>query len=175
MRKAHTGVPSLWRRREVRVINGEAFYRCGTCKAFKPRDAFYAEKRTLFGIKSQCKTCHSRTAISSRDPEKVRASGRRSEAARRARKANRSVAITLQDWIVLEHLWGTKCLKCGSTHNLQWDHIVPLSRGGDHCVENLQRLCKKCNEHKHAKGVDYRSQRQKQWIVEFKRSEGARP
>ena len=171
MRKSHIGVPVLCRRRETKVIDGVTLYRCGTCELFKPRDEFYVEKRTIFGIRSQCKVCHSHTAISSRDPEKTKAAGRRSEAVRRARKANSSVTITNKDWDELERLWGSKCLKCGSVNNLQWDHIIPLALGGDHCVANLQRLCRKCNERKQAREADYRTQEQKQWVVEFRRVE----
>lgn len=56
-----------------------------------------------------------------------------------------------------EQRYGARCLKCGATERLHWDHVVPLSRGGRHCVSNLQRLCKPCNEAKHTKVADYRS------------------
>lgn len=40
---------------------------------------------------------------------------------------------------------GGKCAYCGSDRDLTLDHIVPRSRGGSNCVENLQVLCMKCN------------------------------
>lgn len=40
---------------------------------------------------------------------------------------------------------GRQCIACGSTQNLQIDHIVPQSRGGCHDIENLQTLCGTCN------------------------------
>ncbi|MGS3331653.1 HNH endonuclease [Serratia marcescens] len=40
---------------------------------------------------------------------------------------------------------GEKCNYCGSNHELEIDHILPVSKGGNSNAENLQVLCKQCN------------------------------
>mgnify|MGYP000852365166 CR=1 FL=1 len=45
-----------------------------------------------------------------------------------------------------------KCVICGSTENLHFDHIIPYSKGGSSLVaENIQLLCAKHNLAKHDK------------------------
>lgn len=40
------------------------------------------------------------------------------------------------------------CVNCGSTKDLEIDHIRPITRGGTDKVSNLQTLCKSCNTSK---------------------------
>jgi len=40
---------------------------------------------------------------------------------------------------------GGKCRRCGSTNELQFDHIVPRSRGGSGEAANVELLCRRCN------------------------------
>lgn len=45
---------------------------------------------------------------------------------------------------------GGSCRACGSTTELQYDHIIPLALGGSNNEENLQILCGPCNRSKSA-------------------------
>lgn len=38
-----------------------------------------------------------------------------------------------------------RCVRCGSRERLEFDHIVPLSRGGSNTVRNIELLCESCN------------------------------
>ena len=40
---------------------------------------------------------------------------------------------------------GERCKICGSTKNLEIDHIYPISKGGKTTMDNLQTLCHNCN------------------------------
>jgi len=40
---------------------------------------------------------------------------------------------------------GGCCVECGATDYLEFDHIIPYSRGGANTVDNVQLLCRRCN------------------------------
>lgn len=64
-------------KREPKTIEGIEYWQCTKCEQWLPVNAFYTEKRSRFGIKSECKKCHVQTSLESRDQTKSRESNRR--------------------------------------------------------------------------------------------------
>lgn len=65
-------------------------------------------------------------------------------------------SVTHQEWLDLCAYYGNVCLKCGKEETTM-DHVVPVSKGGTHSIENIQPLCGSCNSSKGTKTIDYRS------------------
>lgn len=72
---------------------------------------------------------------------KMRASGERAEASRRQRIPD-DVRVH-----VFERDEG-RCQSCDSDEDLQYDHIIPVAKGGGNSAENIQLLCGNCNRQK---------------------------
>jgi len=53
--------------------------------------------------------------------------------------------------IVKDRVWNRDngiCVKCGTNENLEFDHIIPFSKGGANTYRNVQLLCESCNRSK---------------------------
>ena len=68
----------------------------------------------------------------------IRAKARRNRR-RRSYRQFRMVVYARDNW---------RCVSCGATEDLTLDHIVPKSKGGPHTPENLQTMCRPCNNKK---------------------------
>jgi hypothetical protein len=54
---------------------------------------------------------------------------------------------------VRTYVWqrdGGRCVKCGSQERLEYDHIIPVAKGGSDTSRNIQLLCEFCNRSKGA-------------------------
>jgi 5-methylcytosine-specific restriction endonuclease McrA len=88
------------------------------------------------------------------NPEKMRVIWHR----RRGRILGRGV-FTRQEWEALKAKYNYTCLCCNKREpeiKLTPDHVIPLSRGGMNTIDNIQPLCRKCNNVKSARIKDYR-------------------
>jgi 5-methylcytosine-specific restriction endonuclease McrA len=86
-------------------------------------------------------------------PQEMRAHCRK----RHALKLGASGTHSAKEWEELKEFFGNKCLCCGITGvALTEDHIVPLTKGGNDGIDNIQPLCGPCNSKKKQRTVDYR-------------------
>jgi tellurite resistance protein len=71
------------------------------------------------------------------------------------RKANQTLVQTVEGTPtrhipreVRQRVWqryGGRCADCGDTQYLEFDHIVPVNKGGSNGEANVQLLCRRCN------------------------------
>jgi Pyruvate/2-oxoacid:ferredoxin oxidoreductase delta subunit/ribosomal protein S27AE len=68
------------------VLDGVTYWKCGTCKVYKPEAEFYMDGKTVAGVASVCKKCHLASSIRTRDKNNARELN--AEHMRRARAAD---------------------------------------------------------------------------------------
>jgi 5-methylcytosine-specific restriction endonuclease McrA len=99
----------------------------------------------------RCSVCseanqHRASSWYKRNTVKAKKDAKRNGAVRRVRqKALASYAITDRDWRRLCQRYDNRCAYCGEQRPLQRDHIIPVTRGGQHSIGNLIPACKRCN------------------------------
>jgi 5-methylcytosine-specific restriction endonuclease McrA len=65
---------------------------------------------------------------------------------------------TRQQWNEIKAIFDYQCASCGRYEpeiRLTEDHIIPLSKGGNDSIENIQPLCRSCNTKKFTKTTEF--------------------
>jgi 5-methylcytosine-specific restriction endonuclease McrA len=131
------------------LIQGREFERkrMGYCNSCGRRSAknYNSAKKTcirghLFsveGARRRCKTCQRETV-------------RISSGKRRAEKRTGISTFTPSQWELLLKVFNQRCAYCLiPSLRLEQDHVIPLSRGGSHTLQNIVPACVHCNRSKH--------------------------
>ena len=145
--------------------------RCSKCDLPKDITEFSKAKYGKNGLRSQCKASGKKWYEA--NPEKIAARHKKysqTEAGKASIKKNRQkrralkIGADCENFNPVEVLErdGYRCQACGKKTRPdfnQWhplyphlDHIVPLSKGGEHTKQNTQCLCRECNLTKHNTG-----------------------
>jgi 5-methylcytosine-specific restriction endonuclease McrA len=73
--------------------------------------------------------------------ERLRKIRAREEQAAEAVRASIPEEVRVAVWVRDEG----RCVRCGAEADLQFDHVIPVAKGGGNAVENVQVLCGDCN------------------------------
>lgn len=59
--------------------------------------------------------------------------------------------LTTAQWLAIKAAYGQRCAYCGEKRRLTQDHVIPVSKGGNHTASNIVPACQSCNSSKGAR------------------------
>ena len=141
--------------------NPDATKRCSKCKEIKSLLDFNKGQ-------GQCKQCineyNQLPSVMARNRERQNAYQHANLDQTRARrhgyeiKRRRRLEVVYNgdftniDWEILKQTYAGRCAYCGESPDiLEMEHVVPLSQGGAHTIENIVPACRHCNAVKRAR------------------------
>ncbi len=136
--------------------------RCAQCKQWRSDyTKTYARRRGAnktfkhgidgYNCGCRCEVCvlAARARMSSwyeRNTEHAKNNASRNGEVRRARQRNLpAFKVSEREWRRLCQRYDNRCAYCGERNPLQREHVIPISRGGQHSIGNLLPACKLCN------------------------------
>jgi 5-methylcytosine-specific restriction endonuclease McrA len=142
-------------REHIKAVK-RAYYATNTEKVLaESRESYFRnrEKRIATALKRQ-----RQPVVQQARRERVRADYKANTAKYLARNHQRRAKVAAAELqkvtpCMLEaraSVFGHACAYCGGPHE-HWDHVIPLAKGGKHCLANLRPACARCNHSKHAK------------------------
>ena len=147
---------------------------CGLEKSTKD-EFFWLSGNGYTWPQAFCKVCHTerckkyresrldkyaeyRRAGRKKNPEQAKAWDRTSNKRRKMRKkfalVKESDFLTESVWKCITQLFFGKCVYCLERDGTTQDHVIPVSKGGKHVVENVLPACTRCNSSKNNKPLD---------------------
>lgn len=110
----------------------------------------YILYKKLYNQRTSKRRVETAAAWNKANKERYKSIIAKSDAKRRVLKEARTYYISDKE---MSKLKTSPCAFCGSKENITIDHIIPVSRMGNHSIGNLQSLCKSCNSKKKAKFI----------------------
>jgi 5-methylcytosine-specific restriction endonuclease McrA len=110
----------------------------------------YMHRKSIYRQENSEKRVAAAKAWNQANREKYNMHIAKSQFKRRTLKDARTYKILDKELIKLKT---SPCAFCGSKENITIDHIIPISRLGNHSIGNLQSLCKSCNSKKKTKFI----------------------
>jgi len=127
---------------------------CKTCEAKKRLEYFYKNHKKQLHIAAIWKEKNrEHIKVYDRERRKNNPEKRREyKEARVAREKGAPIAtLTVKEWYFIKQSYNFRCVYCGKkVKKLTKDHIIPLSRGGNHTMDNVVPACFSCNSRKKA-------------------------
>ena len=81
--------------------------------------------------------------------EKGKALSRRQHAQRKGAILSTESPLTAADWLQILKAHKYRCYYCKKKKKLTMDHVIPLSKSGQHTKTNVVPACSRCNSVKH--------------------------
>lgn len=123
--------------------------KCTKCSQEKELNEFQKIKTYYRNICRNCRTFLSKEANLIRvkrwyknNPEKAKINARLQDGRRRTAEKNGELSI--EQWEDILYLYNYKCIYCNDNWE-QIDHVVPISKNGEHAYWNVVPACKRCN------------------------------
>ena len=139
----------------IKILEAEVKL-CSICKQYLPLAAFGKKSQILTGFRSACKECRYEKEKESakKYAESVRGKlasttnqGNRRELQNKT--SNNSITIDMLEALKIKQ--NNLCAYCNTTllyhipKAVHLDHIIPLSKGGTHTIDNVVWACSQCN------------------------------
>ena len=144
--------------------------KCISCGFVHPLEHFRRDRRHPEGRGPYCSRCACEKHRQWREKHPARiaeymrrywktpggkAAKTRGRAKRRGLMAGAECTLTAAEWTEIKSRYMDRCVYCGKKpKRLTQDHVVPISKGGDHSAANVVPACHSCNCRKRTKNVD---------------------